>query len=84
MSQLFAWGKYGGFGSLTRTLGSELIKRGIEVNAIVPRHKGQRPIENLDGITVLSFPPESILSSKKLYQMCNADIFHFQRDPAQI
>jgi len=76
VSQLFAWGKYGGFGSLTRTLGSELIKRGIEVCAVVPRRKGQRPVEELDGITVLSFPPGSILSSQKLYKSCDADIFH--------
>lgn len=76
VSQLFAWGKYGGFGSLTRTLGSELAKRGIEVYAVVPRRKGQRPVEYLDGITVMSFPPRSIFASKKLYQLCDADIYH--------
>lgn len=76
VSQIFAWGKYGGFGSLTRTIGSELAKRGIEVFAVVPRRKGQKPVEELDGITVLSFPPTSILSSKKLYQLCDADIYH--------
>jgi glycogen synthase len=27
VSQIFAWGKLGGFGSLTRTLGRELVKR---------------------------------------------------------
>lgn len=76
VSQIFAWGKYGGFGSLTRTLGSELAKRGIKVYAVVPRRKDQKPVEELDGITVLSFPPRSILSSIKLYQSCDADIFH--------
>lgn len=76
VSQIFAWGKYGGFGSLTRTIGSELAKRGIEVFAVVPRRKGQKPIEELDGMTVLSFQPTSILSSKKLYQFCDADIYH--------
>lgn len=76
VSQLFAWGKYGGFGSLTRKLGSGLVKRGIEVYAVVPRRKDQKPVEELDGITVLSYQPSSILSSKKLYQSCDADIFH--------
>lgn len=76
VSQIFAWGKYGGFGSLTRTIGSELAKRDIEVYAVVPRRKGQKPVEELEGITVLSFPPRYILASKKLYQSCDADIYH--------
>ena len=49
-SQLFAWGKYGGFGSLTRTLGREMAKRGVEVSAVVPRRSGQHSVEDLDGI----------------------------------
>jgi glycosyltransferase involved in cell wall biosynthesis len=76
VSQIFAWGKYGGFGSLTRTIGSELVKRGIEVFAVVPRYKGQRPVEELDGITILSFSPSFTLFSKKIYKACDADIYH--------
>ena len=30
--ELFAWGKYGGFGRATRTIGRELVKRGIAVS----------------------------------------------------
>lgn len=74
--EIFAWGKYGGFGRATRTIGRELAKRGIEVFAVVPRRKGQRPVEQLDGITVLSFPPYFPWSSKKLYRLCDADIYH--------
>jgi len=55
--EIFAWGKYGGFGRATRTIGRELAKRGVDVCAVVPLRKGQKPVENLDGITVYGFPP---------------------------
>lgn len=76
VSQIFAYGKYGGFGSLTRTIGRELAKRRIEVCAVVPRRGDQKPVEDLDGITVMSSPPRYLWSSKKLYQVCDADIYH--------
>lgn len=74
--EIFAWGKYGGFGKATRTIGRELVKRGIEVYAVVPRRESQRPVENLDGITVLGFEPKNPLSAIKLFKKCDADIYH--------
>jgi len=74
--EIFAWGKYGGFGRATRLIGSELAKRGIEVFAVVPRRNGQKPVEELDGITVLSFPAYFPWSSRNLYRKCDADIYH--------
>ena len=74
--EIFAWGKYGGFGRATRIIGSELVKRGIEVFAVVPRRKGQKRVEKLDGITVMSFLPYYPWSSRKLYKICDADIYH--------
>ncbi len=76
--EIFAWGKYGGFGRATRTIGRELAKRGIEVFAVVPRRNGQKPTEELDGITILSSPPYSLWFSKELYRTCDADIYHSQ------
>jgi glycosyltransferase involved in cell wall biosynthesis len=76
--EVFAWGKYGGFGRATRIIGRELAKKGIEVFAVVPRRKGQKSIEELDGITVLSFPSYLPWSSRDLYRECNADIYHSQ------
>jgi len=76
--EIFAWGKYGGFGRATRTIGRELAKRGIEVFAVVPRRRGQKPFEELDGINVLSFPPFLPWLSKKLFRKCDADIYHSQ------
>lgn len=74
--ELFAWGKYGGFGKATRIIGRELVKRGIEVFAVVPRREGQKSVEILDGFTVLSFPPHNPWAAKKLFIECNADIYH--------
>ena len=52
-TEIFAWGKFGGFGRATRMIGGELVKRGVEVIAVVPQRPGQRAVEQLDGITVL-------------------------------
>ena len=60
--EIFAWGKYGGFGKATRTIGRELARRGHEVYAVVPRRQGQRPEESLDGIRVLGFSPRVALA----------------------
>jgi len=76
--ELFAWGKYGGFGRTTRLLGRELATRGIEVFAVVPRRPGQGKEEVLDGITVLGFAPFDHREAVRLYRRCNADIYHSQ------
>ena len=75
-TEIFAWNKYGGFGKATRTIGRELVKRGIEVSAVIPRRNEQREFEILDGIKVLSFPKTNPFYAKKLFRMCNADIYH--------
>lgn len=74
--EIFAWGKYGGFGRATRTIGRELVKRGIDVCAVVPLRNAQKPVEDLDGITVYGFPPLFPWVAKKLLKKCNADIYH--------
>jgi len=74
--EIFAWGKFGGFGRATRLIGRELVKRGLEVFAVVPRREGQKSIETLDGITVLSFPSRSPWTATQLFKKCNADIYH--------
>jgi glycosyltransferase involved in cell wall biosynthesis len=76
--EIFAWGKYGGFGRSTRLIGRELAKKGIRVFAIVPRRENQKKVEDLDGIRVLSFPMTSPFASRELFQECNADIYHSQ------
>jgi glycosyltransferase involved in cell wall biosynthesis len=76
--ELFAWGKYGGFGRATRMLGRELVKQGVEVFAVVPLRPGQKPEEDLDGITVLGFPQFQPWEAMQLSRKCNADIYHSQ------
>jgi glycosyltransferase involved in cell wall biosynthesis len=76
--EIFAWGKYGGFGRSTRVVGRELVKRGVEVTAVVPRRKGQRAEEMLDGIRVLSFPWYRPFAMTRLIRECDADIYHSQ------
>jgi len=76
--EIFAWGKYGGFGRATRTIGSELSKRGVKVTAIVPRRPNQAKAETLDGIHVMGFDLTDIPSMLEVYKECDADIFHSQ------
>jgi len=75
-TELFAWGRMGGFGRCTRTIGAELARRGVQVSAVVPRGAGQKPVETLDGMTVLSFPLHSYPFTGALYRRCDADVYH--------
>lgn len=74
--EIFAWGKYGGFGRATRTIGRELAKRGIQVTAIVPRRQNQAEVEYLDGIRVLGFNFRDIPGTIEIFKNCDADIYH--------
>ena len=74
--EIFAWGKHGGFGRATRIIGAELAKRGHQVFAVVPRRRGQKDVEILDGITVLGFSPYFPWSAAKRIRQCDADIYH--------
>jgi glycosyltransferase involved in cell wall biosynthesis len=74
--EIFAWGKYGGFGRATRMIGRELARRGHDVFAVVPRRADQRPVEQLDGITVLGFPVLRPWAAAELFRRCDADLYH--------
>jgi len=76
--EIFAWGKYGGFGRATRTIGRELVKRGIQVTAIIPRRLDQAKVEYLDGIRVLGFDMKDIPGMFGIFKDCDADIYHSQ------
>jgi glycosyltransferase involved in cell wall biosynthesis len=74
--EIFAWGKFGGFGRATRLIGRELANRGHEVFAIVPRRQDQGQVEMLDGITVLGFSPWQPFAASKLIREADADVYH--------
>jgi len=76
--EIFAWGKFGGFGRSTRMLGRELVNRGVEVAAVVPRRSGQRAVETLDGMTVYGFPMKWPFSMSALFRRIDADVYHSQ------
>lgn len=79
VNEIFHWGVYGGFGKLTRTLGSNLVRTGVEVSVLMPRiSKSQRTIEMLDGMTVVGMPS---WKSSFFYKLCDADVYHSE-DPS--
>ena len=76
--EIFAWGKYGGFGKATRILGRELSKRGYLVSALIPRRAGQQAVETLDGITVYGYSVKHPLEMLRVFRNCQADVYHSQ------
>jgi glycosyltransferase involved in cell wall biosynthesis len=50
----------------------------VQVTAIVPRRLGQKEIDELDDIRVLSFRSWDLASAYRLYRHTNADIYHSQ------
>ena len=76
--EIFAWGKHGGYGRATRIIGRELVRRGVEVSAVVLQRGNQRPVELLDGIHVFGFPPRAPWQAARLLGESNADIYHSQ------
>ena len=85
--EYFSWGVYGGFGYLTKTLGTELADRGLDVSVVTARRADQREVEVVDGVTVLGYPADqytrSLLSSLSsrwssfpYYKKANSDIYH--------
>ena len=79
-NQIAAWGKVGGFGTATRELGRGLVNQGVEVSAVVLRRTqyGQKPVENLDGITVHGLNSLQVLTSGRIFREIDADIYHSQ------
>ena len=73
---LYAWGSHDPAGRAARTLGRELVKRGVKVSAVIPRRRGQRDLEQVDGMAVHSYPPASPWSAFALCRRCDADVYH--------
>lgn len=77
-TEIFRWGKHGGFGRATRVIGRELARRGVRVSAVVPLPRGAtEPVtERFDGITVHGYPPTAIGLSRSLCRDLDADVYH--------
>ena len=81
VSDIFHWGKYGGYAKLTRDLGSELVKRNISVSVAVQKFENQRTFERLNGMKIIGYPkiPSKLqyLSYFLTYRfLIDCDIFH--------
>jgi glycosyltransferase involved in cell wall biosynthesis len=81
VSEFFSWGKYGGYGTATRIVATELARRGLEVTVITPARGKQPEREMVEGVEVLSYPAYSLGTQFKLLQECDADVYHSQ-EPA--
>ncbi|HEY4649007.1 MAG TPA: glycosyltransferase, partial [Gemmatimonadales bacterium] len=78
VSEFFSWGKYGGYGSATRVLATELTRRGLNITVVTPARGAQPQQEQVDGVTVLACPAHSIGSQLELLRDCGADVYHSQ------
>src|SRR5689334_8460213 len=78
VSEFFGWGKYGGYGTATRVLSAELVRRGFEVTVVTPARGEQPHQEKIEGITVLSFPPHALSTQLELLRSTQADVYHSQ------
>ena len=74
-TEYFGWGRYGGIGKATREIASGLADRGVEVHAVVPRGRGQRRVEMVDGVTVHGYPLYAYPFTGRLYREIDADIY---------
>ena len=75
-TELFEWGRHGGIGMATRTIGGALVDRGMDVSVVVPRGVGQPPVGELDGMTVHGFPLWGYPFTGTLYRRVRADVYH--------
>jgi glycosyltransferase involved in cell wall biosynthesis len=76
VSEYFGWGKYGGYGSATRILATELARSGLEITVVTPARGDQPRRASLDGVTVLSHPPHELRTQLELLRACQADVYH--------
>ncbi len=75
-TELFAWERLGGFGAATRMIGRGLAGRGVDVSVVVPAGEGQKRREELDGMSVHSFPLSHYPATKPIYAGIGVDVYH--------
>jgi len=82
-TEYFGWGKYGGFGRLTRTLATNLARRNVETHVLMPKSSKEQPSYTLvDGVHVHAFLSKIATALglngvvEKLASEIDADIYH--------
>ena len=76
ISEYFRWGKYGGYGTSTRLLATELASRGFDVTVLTPRRGAQPAEETVDGVRVIAYPAQSLRLLGRHCRALAADIYH--------
>lgn len=82
VSEYFAWGQYGGYGTITRSVAEGLSRRGHEVFALVNKKteqakREQRDVESIAGVTVIGLPHSYVARLRRadLYRAPRADLY---------
>jgi len=74
--EFFAFGRYGGFGTMARNVAVGLVRRGYRVTAVIPRKTDQPDHAEIDGINVHSYDPKRLGPVMRLMREMDADIYH--------
>lgn len=78
-TEILGWGVAGGYGFAVRSLGRELVRRGVEVHALVPRPRGaEGAAPTLDGICVHAYPRLDLAACRRALRDIDAHIHHSQ------
>lgn len=76
VSEYFRWGKYGGYGTSTRLLATELASRGFDMTVLTPR-RGEQPAEEIvDGVRVIAYPAQNLRLLARHCRTLAADVYH--------
>jgi len=79
-AEFFGWGSRGGFGYATRVVGRELVRKGVEVVAVVPQPKSEAQSRvSLDGIDVVGVPRTRPFAAAEIFRGVDADVYHSQQ-----
>jgi len=76
VSEYFRWGKYGGYGTSTRLLATELAARGFDVTVLTPRRGDQPGEERVDGVRVIAYHAWNLRLLARHCRELAADIYH--------
>ncbi len=76
VSEYFRCGKYGGYGTSTRLLATELASRGFDLTVLTPRRGAQPADESVDGVRVIAYPAQNLRILGRHCRALAADIYH--------
>ncbi len=76
VSEYFRWGKFGGYGTSTRLLATELASRDFEITILTPRRGEQPEEESIDGVRIIAYPAQRLRLLGRHCRALAADVYH--------